>query len=193
MARATSSLPVPLSPWMTTGSAVSVDAIEQAKQLEHARRAAHDVAVVVADGERLAVLPQLLLHARELLAARRQLDLEAPVERLDLALAAPQLGEQARVLDGDGGLLGEVEHELDVVVVEGALAQAVVDVDVPTARPLTASGTASTERRCRSETESASRKRASPAASMVTMGSPPAAAWRAIERDSSNSAVSSVF
>src|SRR5450432_171229 len=63
------------------------EAIEHAEQLEHARRAAHDVAVVVADGERLAVLSQLLLHAREFLAARRELDLEAPVEGLDLTLA----------------------------------------------------------------------------------------------------------
>ena len=88
------------------------DAIEQPEQLEHPRRAAHDVAVVVADGQRLAVFAQLVLDAGELLAARGQLDLEPAVQRLDLALAPAQLGQQARVLDGDGGLLGEVETRL---------------------------------------------------------------------------------
>ncbi len=63
---------------------------------------------------------------------------------------------------------------------------------VPAGRPLMTSGTASTERRCRSETESASRKRSSPAASIVTTGSPPVAAWRAIDRESASSSVSSV-
>ncbi len=70
-----------------------------------------------------------MLHARELLAARGQLDLEAAVEGLDLAFASAQLGEQPRVLDGDGRLIGDVDHEPDVVVVEHALAQAVVGVD----------------------------------------------------------------
>ena len=105
------------------------DAIEQPEQLQHARRAADDVAVVVAHGERLAVLAQLLLDAGQLLAPRGQLDLEAAVQRLDLALAAAQLAEQARVLERDRRLLGEVEHQPDVVLVERPLAQAVVDVD----------------------------------------------------------------
>ena len=45
------------------------DAIEQPEQIQHARRPTDDVAVVVADGERLAVVAQLLLDARQLLAA----------------------------------------------------------------------------------------------------------------------------
>ena len=49
----------------------------------------------------------------QLLAARRQLDLQAAVERLDLAFAPAQLGQQARVLDGDRRLLGEVQHQAD--------------------------------------------------------------------------------
>ena len=87
------------------------DAIEQPEQLQHARRAADDVAVVVAHRQRLAVLAQLLLDAGQLLAPRRQLDLQAPVQRVDLALAPAQLAQQARVLDGDRRLLGEVQHQ----------------------------------------------------------------------------------
>ena len=68
------------------------DAIEQPEQIQHARGAADDVAVVVAHGERLPVVAQLLLDARQLLAPRGQLDLEPAVQRLDLALAAAQLG-----------------------------------------------------------------------------------------------------
>ena len=37
--------------------------------------------------------------------------------------------EQARVLDGDGGLLGQIADERDLGVAEGAGAQAVVGVD----------------------------------------------------------------
>ena len=105
------------------------DAIEQPEQIEHARRAADDVAVVVAHGERLAVVAQLLFDPGQLLAPRGQLHLEPAVERLDLALAAAQLGQQARVLERDRGLLGEIEHQPHVVLVERALAQPVVDVD----------------------------------------------------------------
>ena len=47
------------------------------------------------------------------------------------ALAPPQLGQQPRVLDGDGRLLGEVQHQAHVVLIERALAQPVVDVDGP--------------------------------------------------------------
>ncbi len=65
-----------------------------------------------------------------------QLGLEAAVERLDLPLAPTQLAEEARVLERDRRLLGEVEHQPDVVLVEGPLAQAVVDVDRAAGAPL---------------------------------------------------------
>ena len=65
----------------------------------------------------------------QLLAPGGQLHLEPAVQRLDLALAAAQLGEQARVLERDRRLLREIEHQPHVVLIERALAQAVVDVD----------------------------------------------------------------
>ena len=112
------------------------DPVEQAEQLQHARRPPDDVVVVVAHRERLPVVAQLLFDAGELLLPRGELHFEAAVQRLDLPLPAAQLREQARVLERDRGLLREVEHEADVILSERALAQAMVDVDGPGRAPL---------------------------------------------------------
>jgi hypothetical protein len=58
---------------------------------------------------------------RKLFAPRGQLDLEAAVQRVHLALAAAQLAQQARVLERDRRLLGEVEHQPHVVLSKAPL------------------------------------------------------------------------
>ena len=62
--------------------------------------------------------------------------LQLAVELVDLALRVGEVAEEARVLDGDRGLLGEVADERHVGVAERAGAQAVVDVDAADDAPL---------------------------------------------------------
>src|SRR6185312_14535497 len=123
---------------LLAGAALAVDddgqrgighAIEQAEQLEHARRPANQVVVVVADGERGARGADLFVQLAELDGLLGDLLLQRAVERVDRLLCAREVGEEARVLDGDGGLLGEIADERDLGVAEGAGAQAVVGVD----------------------------------------------------------------
>ena len=81
---------------LLAGAALAVDddgergvghAVEQAEELEHARRPANQVVIVVADGERGAARAHLLVQLAELDAPAWRPPAAAAVERVDLAAA----------------------------------------------------------------------------------------------------------
>ncbi len=112
------------------------DPVHQPEQLHHARRLADDVAVVVLQRQGLLARPQLLTHPVQLRLLVLHLLLELQVEALDLLLPAAVLCQQAGVLDGDGGLICQVQHKLGLALGEHPLAQAVIHVDGPHGAPL---------------------------------------------------------
>jgi hypothetical protein len=103
--------------------------VEEAQEVEHRRRAADDLGVVVADRH-------LVLHLDQRVADRLQLgvlhvDLAAQLAVRRLELGARRLGlrVQARVLDRDRRLVGEELHQLAVLLAELPLLEAVVEVE----------------------------------------------------------------
>ena len=112
------------------------DPVEQPEQLEHARRATHQVLVVVADGERGAALAHFFVELAELERLIGDLALELVVQIGHFPSLPFVLREQPGVLDGDRSLLGEIADQRHVGVAERARSQSMVGVDTADHAPL---------------------------------------------------------
>jgi hypothetical protein len=103
--------------------------VEQPQQVEHRRRAADDLGVVVAERRLVLDLHQRVAHRLQLGVLDVDLAPELAVRRLELGARRLGLRVQARVLDRDRRLVGEKLHQFAVLLAELPLLEAVVEVE----------------------------------------------------------------